>query len=363
MIVLNIGLQAGILDTRTFSMFVVHALILTFMTTPLTLLFYPPKYRFEDKGRGKRATEITQPDAPPLGRKSTSDDDGTRTKFAIILDKIEQLPAAMTLAQLIQPSPSSSYATLPQSLNEKSEKSTPASPSPVSRFRITFDALRLIELTNRTSAVLRSKEADSLIYNDPIISVFRTFGNLNRLLVSATLRVLNHDEFPEAIAKHVTDNDSEMVILPWSRGATSVVDEEQIGYSNARNPFDGIFHKTTTQDQTSSVVYSELIRNVFLNTPSDVALFVDRGLSVQYSGPSDLHLFLGFFGGPDDRLALSFLVQICANPLVTATVIRMVRLEDLTPISTVEEAKMAAGHHSGAMTVRLPCKLPLPVLI
>ncbi|KAI0740763.1 hypothetical protein C8Q76DRAFT_791166 [Earliella scabrosa] len=41
LIALNIDFQAGILDTRTFSMFVLHA-VLTFMTTPLTILFYPP---------------------------------------------------------------------------------------------------------------------------------------------------------------------------------------------------------------------------------------------------------------------------------------------------------------------------------
>jgi hypothetical protein len=38
---LNIGFQANILESRTFSMFVVHALILTFMTTPLCFFFYP----------------------------------------------------------------------------------------------------------------------------------------------------------------------------------------------------------------------------------------------------------------------------------------------------------------------------------
>ena len=47
---LNIGFQANILDSRTFSMFVVHALILTFMTTPLVLLFYPVRYRVHQQG-------------------------------------------------------------------------------------------------------------------------------------------------------------------------------------------------------------------------------------------------------------------------------------------------------------------------
>ncbi|KOS20022.1 K(+)/H(+) antiporter 1 [Escovopsis weberi] len=42
---LNIGLQAQILSTRTFTIFVVMALITTFVTTPLTTVLYPPWYQ------------------------------------------------------------------------------------------------------------------------------------------------------------------------------------------------------------------------------------------------------------------------------------------------------------------------------
>ncbi|KAK7203952.1 Sodium/hydrogen exchanger family-domain-containing protein [Myxozyma melibiosi] len=45
LIVLNVGLQAGILSQRVFTMFVVMALVLTFITTPLTLWIYPTSYR------------------------------------------------------------------------------------------------------------------------------------------------------------------------------------------------------------------------------------------------------------------------------------------------------------------------------
>ena len=38
-------------------MFVVHALILTFMTTPLVLLFYPAKYRVHQQGVKKNADD------------------------------------------------------------------------------------------------------------------------------------------------------------------------------------------------------------------------------------------------------------------------------------------------------------------
>lgn len=42
LIVLNVGLQAGILSQRVFTMFVVMALVTTFLTTPLTTFLYIP---------------------------------------------------------------------------------------------------------------------------------------------------------------------------------------------------------------------------------------------------------------------------------------------------------------------------------
>jgi len=70
-------------------------------------------------------------------------------------------------------------------------------------------------------------------------------------------------------------------------------------------------------------------------------LFVDRGMSIPYTGLTGQHLFLPFFGGPDDRLALSFLVQLCTNTSVNATVIKMQKTDELTRSSTEEETKVA----------------------
>ena len=82
LIALNVGLQAGILDTRTFSMFVVHALVLTFVTTPLTLAFYPPKYRTRDIDRTDAATPRDEESKP---RPSVGDRE-VKTRFALVLD-------------------------------------------------------------------------------------------------------------------------------------------------------------------------------------------------------------------------------------------------------------------------------------
>ncbi|KAF9564551.1 potassium:hydrogen antiporter [Agrocybe pediades] len=325
LIVLNIGLQAKILDPKTFSMFVVHALILTFMTTPLVLLFYPARYRVHHK-------ETKTLGDGSVSSRALSDED-TRTRFSIVLDKIESLPAAMTLSQLLKTPSNSSSALGLSTIDEKAIEAGFEEPrlAPTSHASaISVDALRLMELTNRTSAVLRSQEADSLIHNDPVVTVYRTFGQIYNFNVTAHLSVVNFDEFPETIAHHVAETNSQMVFIPWPRGTTTTILDEPADTTQTRttgNPFDGIFHRTASQDQTSSVVYSEYIRKVFSKSTVDTALFVDRGaISTPGANGGTQHLFLAFFGGPDDRLALKFLVQLCRNPLVTATVIRMKKI-------------------------------------
>jgi hypothetical protein len=337
LIVLNVGLQAGILDTRTFSMFVVHAIILTFMTTPLTLLFYPEKHRVQDKPR----REIEE------GKPQQQTEADTRTKFALILDKIEQLPAAMTLTQLLQPLAGASDTSLHSGSSNVSEKATEAVTLPTlsngpAPYQIRIDALRLIELTARTSAVLRSQESESLMHSDPVISIFRTFGYLNRLPVSTTLSVVNYDNFSTAVADHVRESESEMVIVPWCRFSRSDVGAE----GATHNPFDLVFGRSAGADMTSAVVYTDFIRKIFLRSPADVALFVDQTVSASQSklGGTEQHLFLPFFGGPDDRLALSFVVQLCGNSNVTATVVRITKTEVLSPVSTIEREKSSPQH-------------------
>ena len=352
LIVLNIGLQANILTTTTFSMFVVHALILTFMTTPLVLLFYPAKYRVHHKSEKKDGEEAAVPS-------QSSSPDGHKTRFAIVLDKMEALPPAMTLSQLLQSPHVASRSSVFSSINEKAiEAGFDITDVHHPSSAITIEALRLMELTSRTSAVLRSQEAESLIYNDPVVSVYRTFGQLNNFQVSANLSVVNFDEFPETIANHVTETKSQMVIIPWPRGAVSVSDDGSHDHglhATTRNPFDGAFHRTTAQDQTNSFVYSEYIRKVFASSPSDTALFVDRGVVNPPTGATRQHLFLAFFGGPDDRLALSFLVQLCERPSVTATVVRLIKTDP--SISTPPQAALSPTPHQASCVLFKCCIL------
>lgn len=66
-------------------MFVLHALVLTFVTTPLTLWVYPPSARTLAAAHGAKVESEDQE-----VRKSASEE-GFKTKFSIVLDKLEQV--------------------------------------------------------------------------------------------------------------------------------------------------------------------------------------------------------------------------------------------------------------------------------
>lgn len=336
LIVLNVGLQAKILDERIFSMFVFMALVLTFITTPLTVFFYPPRYR----DHGGMALER----APTSGTGATTSDEFMRTKFAVVLDDIDQVPSAMTLTQLFQ-SHSARLNVAEKALTEKSNESeTSAISYPRNKGSISVDALRLIELTERTSAVLRSQSADALNRNDPALSVLRTFGRLNRFTVSAFLSVINYDEFSSYVANHAREFGSQAVVIPWPLAphATEVPTGHHFGLPYG--PFDSLFSKTSGRDDADSfVVRSQFARKVFATSPSDVALFVDRGLSTDSGSTIYPHVFLPFTGGPDDRLALSFVIQLCLRDAISATVVRMRGLE-----SDGKESFVSVGEKPGS---------------
>jgi hypothetical protein len=355
LIVLNVGLSAGILDTRTFSMFVLHALVLTFITTPLTLIFYPAKYR-------TRASATPRKPAVMQGKAEKADVDyfgeAIKTNFTVIVDRIEQLPTLMTLTQLLQSSaPSSPVASPPSDTSSSHEKEKDISTIPAvlsysapSHSQVSIDVLRLIELTDRTSAVLKSQSLNMLAQTDSILSIFRTFAFLNRIAVSESLKVIAFEEFAPSIAKFARDAASQMVILPWNSGIPlgddSTIEGAAGPTSSLLNPFDTLFGQSQARggSQNISVVQTQFFRKMFAAATTDVALYMDRGLSQPVDGQASLHIFLPFFGGPDDRLALSFITQLCMNPFITATVVRFVKAasDDLTPVSTIEEAKLQA---------------------
>ncbi|RPD80802.1 hypothetical protein L226DRAFT_453651 [Lentinus tigrinus ALCF2SS1-7] len=357
LIVLNVGLSAGILDTRTFSMFVLHALILTFITTPLTLLFYPAKYRVHAGSVQKVAASTSATAEAGTGAPLGDIGDAVKSRFAVVVDRIEQLPAVMTLTQLLQTPSAAISSDISSTRSSTDEKAALAQAhglpalshgSRVETPRISVDALRLIELTNRTSAVLKSQAADSLVQSDPVLAILKTHGHLNHMAVSTSLAVVGYEDFSENVAQHARASSSQMVILPWTSGLASVEETPDSPIANepspsgsSASPFDTLFQQKRERDHSSVAAHSHFIRRVFADAPADVALFWDRGIPQASDSGAQYHVFMPFFGGPDDRTALSFVVQLAMNPAVSATVVRIRKggEEELTPMNSIDVVK------------------------
>ncbi|KAF8843410.1 hypothetical protein BDN67DRAFT_964518 [Paxillus ammoniavirescens] len=313
LIVLNVGLSAGILTPQVFSMFVLEALILTFMTTPLVNLIYPPGRRthvssggvVQNPATGESAGEITLGSPPSLAK----DEHTWRTRFAVVLDGFNHMPGIIALTKLATgDGPTSDIST-----------STNLEPS--------VDALRLVELSERMSTVIKSSMTETLIRSDPLVGVFKMFGEQSNMPVSASLDVVSHDDWAHCVADHAKRYRSQLVLIPWippSLGSPG--DSPGVGTSQSRgvkaehNPFDTLFGNAS-KDLSISTMHSHFVRGVFMGSKTDVAVYVDTGDNAGTSGPQ--HVLFPFFGGPDDRLALEFVVQLCTNSSMSATVIKL----------------------------------------
>ncbi|KAH7915459.1 Sodium/hydrogen exchanger family-domain-containing protein [Hygrophoropsis aurantiaca] len=333
LIVLNVGLSAGILSQRVFSMFVLEALTLTFMTTPLVTWLYPPERRVLAVDEGSLNIRKSEADAldSEFGDGKSEDERSWRRRFTVVLDKLEHLPGMMALTQLI-------HMPVPDAGSLTSTDSS-LSPSKLKRHEVTIDALRLIELSDRTSAVMKSSTADTLIHTDPLLGVFRMFGELNDLSVSTSLSIVPYDDLAYNVADHAKRHASQLILLPWLPPSVAHTDGTETLPTTPRisnvthNPFESFFGSRTA-DKSASAIHSHFVRGVFLQSKTDVALFIDAGHAPNELRPSGSkqHIFFPFFGGPDDRLSLEFVVQLCENPKITATILRVTKRSLEAPI-------------------------------
>jgi hypothetical protein len=312
-------------------MFVLEALLLTFATTPTVSFLYPPHLR-------TRAT-VTGPSFSNIwGHKDNENGTGNRVwnvehndegvwkrRFTVVLDKLEHLPSMMAIAQLLQPSPAA-YARREISTSSQSagkEAEVPAH----------FGALRLIELADRPSDVMKSSATDALLHTDPLLAIFRTFAELNGLPVSAALSIVPFDALATSVNEHVRAEDAQLVLVSWLPSAQAP-DITDVDAAQDGGPFDS-FPRT---DRSTSFVHSQFVRGVFAHAGTNVALLISRS---QFGVSEQTHLFLPFVGGPDDRLALDFVVQLCANPRVRATVVRITKRPILVDVPLPEASHLA----------------------
>ena len=334
-------------------MFVLEAVTLTFITTPLVTALYPPERRIR-AGTTVPPLEGDEKGQPDERASVLTEEEPWRHRFTVVLDKLDHIPGAMALTQLL----------LPPRNTPSDVVSSTTTMDTVDKLKMPYvsvEALQLIELSDRTSAMMKSSVADSLIHTDPMLGIFRTFGELNELAVTTSLSVVPYDDFAHSVAEHAQRHSSHLVLLPWLPStALAGVDTPDVTGTTPKvtrgdhNPFDVLFGSVSgsKSDKSLSVTHSQFVRGVFAESKTDVALFIDTADRSGVRVGGLVHIFLPFFGGPDDRLALEFVVQLCLNPRMTATVVRMVKREGVVDEMGAELERPPMAHLEDKLDVR-----------
>lgn len=367
LIVLNVGLQVGIINQELFSMLVLVAVFLTVITTPGTLAIYPKRYheRLSAKPKnnaqggpnGDRARNQASRNAFLRSSGGAAGGREYTSRLLVVLQRIEHLAATMFITQMLEPVTNTmnpgvtAKIAAPPAKSESQESDItegkgqlsrtnsngdaslpPPPPMAVADAReaVHIDALKLIELTGRTFSVMQSAEKDQLLLSDDALQLFRQFGRLRGIDVEPHISVIGQEGYSNAVADYTEELGSELVIIPWTVPNVSnnaLVNTAADGASIASpssaappTPFDGIFAAD------GSPMYTHFIRNVFTRCHADVAVFIDRGfggVAATFTPGFGQHIFFPFFGGPDDRLALRLVIQFCHHANVTATIVRV----------------------------------------
>jgi hypothetical protein len=373
-------------------MFVLEALVLTFVTTPLVTWLYPLHRRRRISAAGV-FDHVADHEATAKAAEKALSEGEFKTRFTVVLDKLEHVAGMMALTQLVQPAarPLNGHR-ITASLDPSTSLGDASSPPRV----IVTEALRLIELSDRVSAVMKSSASECLLRTDAVLSIFRIFGQLNGIRVTPSLSVVKLDDLAYSVVEHARNFGSHMIFLPWlppvhdpligdeppqttlSRTPTQqavalpaspagLVSSPTTHSSSSHNPFELLFYPSNLKSTAASsawthhtaadvgnsiaVLHSQFVRGVFAKSTTDVALFVDQSttLSLGSEGLRHQHVFLPFFGGPDDRLALEFVVQICANPRIRGTVVRITKTDgsssdDLGAVDEIGTSAPASIH-------------------
>lgn len=306
-------------------------------TTPLTKWLYPPWY--QNKMEKWRRGEIDK-DGNPIHSASSGGGDyaekmsSAEIRRLLVYLRLDSLPGLFTFIALLGADKDKEA----QRTDSEDAKTSGEDLGPSARRPLEVHGLRILELTERTSSVMRVTEGEEYYSErDPVVNAFRTFSRLNDVAVSGKVSVVPTSSYAETLTKQAADVASDFVLVPWSEYGSITEDTS-------------VLDATSTQERFTGRTHLDFVSQVLQNNVCNTGVFINRG----FGGPSDRpslkrphsvlsvrsqsardsgtlapikdkthHLFLPFFGGVDDRVALRFALRLARNPNVTLTVMHL----------------------------------------
>lgn len=264
---------------------VVMALVTTFMTTPVVLWLYPEWYQKQTAiTADDNNTQISSNDNRVDTDADVTFDKDTlklstveavgleRYRLLTMLNRIESIPSIMALMKLLKRDQMASS--------------------------VEVHALRLLELTQRTSAVMKFKDLRETQRQDPVLNVLRTFANLigiqslqTHVDLCATVDVV------KTVSHYGSDIGADIIILPWIN--RYVTNNEH--------------YTSTLLDNNHADL--EFVNGAFSIQYSNIGLFIDRGFGQIQDGDFDAtpQIIVVYRESiADDRAALLFALRLQA---------------------------------------------------
>ena len=367
LIVLNIGLQAKILSQRTFTIFVVMALVTTFVTTPLVTALFPPWYqkklaawkRGEIDWDGNRLLpdgDFADAAFPHSAEKGSGD-----IQKLLVCLRLDSLPSLFTFVSLLS-GDSQNSSSKPRIHPGKVGKSTTTAehntlPDIRKQRPLEIHGLRMLELTERLSSVMKESEVEEWSSRDLVVNAFYAFSQLSNVAVSGEVQLVNPSAYADLLNERASQRASDLILLPWSETGTisetsalDFVEVQQNAFAN--DSYNELIAKFLARAPCATAV---LVNNGFGTLPRDEERPHSRhGISRVFTGQSHRsehvthpiadrshHIFFPFTGGLDSQVALRFVLQLAKSPNVTATIL----LIDNTTTSTTTTTASAEIDH------------------
>ncbi|PKA56623.1 Cation/H(+) antiporter 19 [Apostasia shenzhenica] len=273
LIVLNIGKDRKVLNDETFAIMVLMALFTTFITTPIVTAIYKP---------ARRA-------APYKHRRIERRDSGSELRVLACFHGRRIISSIINLIE-------SSRGT--------------------GRGGITVYAMHLVELSERSSAISMvhrarrnglpfwngKKEDSGDCSGDQIVVAFQAYQQLSRVTVRPMTAISDLQTIHEDVVASAQEKRAALIVLPFHRVQHLDGSMESVGHD-----------------------YQLVNQRVLLHAPCSVAILIDRGLggAAQVSA-SDVSysVVVLFFGGSDDREAVSYGLRMAEHPGIVLSVIR-----------------------------------------
>ena len=226
LIVLNLGLSSGILNTKTFSVMVIMCLFTTFTTCPIVSFIYPESMRIKVSDLVKAEEEHhllgSSPEEEGLELISTSNNamnvdviiNATNLRLAVVIDSLENLPDSIKFLSKV----------IPHTLDSK----------------LSVTALRFIEPTlSRRDELLPPTESGRIIKVDELYTDFSTalkyihdpsvpkpellpltvFCQAMDTAINAFRIQGNPDDFSSELKLLSNTNDCSLILMPWRQSA------------------------------------------------------------------------------------------------------------------------------------------------